>query len=169
MLLLSGCNSAASTLQVSNLTSDQKTKLDANFDPNELSNVHDVLASLDLVDRDGHPVHLESTDRPIMFEAYWCPHCQRTLIMFNNNSTLKRSNPIIISSGYPAHTTLKDAVAAADKEFQLLSLSGFTVYYAINPIQVPGYPSLVFQNNGTTVVLTGEHTEGVWEQAVHQD
>jgi|SRR5579875_180976 len=176
LFLLTGCTNAAnsgaaanSTLHVANLTGYEKTKPDAKFDPKQFANAKQVLSSMTIVNRDGKRVNLVNTTRPVIFAAYWCPHCQRTLVLFHQNSKLKNSDPIVISSGYPPHTTLKTAVATTDKEFSELGLSGFTVYYVVDPIQVPAWPTVIFNSNNTTDVLVGEHTPQVWEKAVQNN
>lgn len=168
LLVVPGCGVAkhSSGIQVSNLTGKDKIKPDGKFDPKQLANASAVLSNLTVVDAQGHSFKLSNTNRPILFEAYWCPHCQRTLVLFNKNSTIMNSKPIIVSTGFPAKTTLKEAVKASEKEFSLLGVSGFTVYYALPAVQVPSYPTLLFHQGQSTDVLLGEHTATVWEQAV---
>lgn len=168
LYILSGCGQATKSpaLQVSNLINYEKVTPDPHFDPQKFTNATQVLASLNLVTSTGKPVHLENSTHPIMFQAYWCPHCQRTLLLFTQNPILKHSGLILISSGYPLHTTLQQAVATTQKEFKELGISGFPVYYELHSIQVPSYPALIFKRAGSSYLLTGEHTEKVWEEAV---
>ncbi|GMA51860.1 hypothetical protein GCM10025857_32170 [Alicyclobacillus contaminans] len=169
ILLLTGCGLSHPAITVSNLTGYEKAQPDASYDPQTLANADQVLNSLKVVDRNGQAVDLRNTNQPILFEAYWCPHCQRTLVLFQHNPVLMGAKPIVISCGFPKNTTLKQAIAASDKEFQLLGLSGFTVYYVVNPVQLPGYPTLLFHKGQAAHVLIGEHTSAVWEQAVRND
>lgn len=168
LIVLPGCGTIKHTpaIHVSNLTSAEKVKPDNQFDPKQLANAAEVLSSFTIVDKKGNEVHLTDSKRPILFEAYWCPHCQRTLILFHNTPAIMNAKPIVISTGFPANTTLQEAVAASKKEFDLLGVSGFTVYYALGNVHVPSYPTLLFHQNQSTDLLSGEHTKQVWEQAM---
>lgn len=169
LFVLTGCGNSSQqspVLKVSNLTAEEKVTPDPQFDPKELANASAYLASLTVVDEHGHKVKLNHTARPILFEAYWCPHCQRTLLLFHKTESIMKQAPIVISTGFPQGTILPEAVAASNKEFGLLGLSGFTVYYALGNVQVPTYPTLLFHQNQSVNLLIGEHSRHIWEQAI---
>lgn len=169
LLMLTGCGNntqQSSVLKVSNLTAEEKVAPDPQFDPKELANASAYLASLTVVDENGNKLKLNHSTRPVLFEAYWCPHCQRTLVLFHKTAPIMKQAPLVISTGFPQGTTLPEAVTASKREFALLGLSGFTVYYALGNVQVPTYPTLLFHQNQSVNLLLGEHTKDIWEEAI---
>lgn len=171
-LLLPSCaptsaSALNSPLPVSNWTGYEQVIPDAKFDAVPITNGRDLLIHLKLTDESGKPVSVAQTDRPIIFEAYWCPHCQRTLITLFKDKDFMALHPIVVSMGYPPDTTLSQAVATSQKEFDILGLSGFTVYYSLGSVSqdvVPSYPTVIFTKRNKMYRLTGEHTSLVWHE-----
>lgn len=124
-----------------------------------------------VLDANGKQVVLSVSQGPILFAAYWCPHCQRTLVLFSKKSQELQAKPVVVCVGYPAGTTLKQAVHVETEEVSELHLATFTTYYDLSPqagdIYAPkGYPTLAYQALGQTKLLFGEHTWSIWKQVL---
>ena len=141
---------------------------DPNYDPvtvkQSLYNRISVLSS------SGEKVQLNAHTQPVLFEAYWCPHCQRTLVLLHQNLKSLHHQPILVSSGFAAGTTLRQAVALSHAEIKDLGLNGFKVYYILGNNYskfVPvGFPTLIFKQKNQLNMLSGEHTLSVWQKAL---
>lgn len=137
------------------------------FDPKSASTAK--YSKVEVLDAQGHHVTLDAHKQPILFEAYWCPHCQRTLKLFEKQLGTLPVQPVVVSMGFDKGTTLQDAVKLGKAESSALGLSGLTVYYSLDPNisdYVPvGFPTMVFNDHGTLKALYGEHTLQAWEAA----
>lgn len=126
--------------------------------------------SVKVLNQNGKAVTLNVSNTPLLFEAYWCPHCQRTIVMLSANRSSLNKVPTIISTGFAPNTSIKQAVYISDQEFKALDLHKFKVYYLLNHSllskYVTDYPTLVFQKNGHTERFAGEHTLNLWERAL---
>ncbi len=118
----------------------------------------------------GSKVSLNARKTPLLFTAYWCPHCQRTLVLLSKNRAVLRQKPIVIAMGYVPHTTLSEAKQLEDAEVKSLGLHGLAVYYLLDPNAtkyVPvAYPTLAFMHGGKLLLMNSEHTLAVWEKAL---
>ncbi|QQE79551.1 hypothetical protein [Alicyclobacillus sp. SO9] len=164
-LLLTGCSSQQPALKVQNLLNKEKTTPDSSFDVKSITPTE--LHSMTIVNKNGNPITFNKT-QPILFEAYWCPHCQRTLLLLSSGQSKLKNPPVIVSTGFPKNTSLKEAVATSKKEFKMLGITGFKVYYALkeNKKLITGFPTLVFTMHSRRVKLVGEHTFSVWKKAL---
>lgn len=105
---------------------------------------------------------------PAVIAAYWCPHCQRTLVLLDRNQKSLKRLPIVISTGYAQGTTLAQAKSLSAQEVASLHLQGFHVYYLLHNWRstVTEFPTLLFLRNGRWMQLYGEHTLAVWRKAI---
>jgi thiol-disulfide isomerase/thioredoxin len=126
--------------------------------------------SITVFDANGRRVTLDAANAPVLFVAYWCPHCQRTLQLLSQNRSELRRLPVMVSMGFVPGTPLSEAVRLTQQEETALHLSGFKTYYALDPSSrqwIPrGYPTLVFDRNGALQMLYGEHTLDVWQKVL---
>ncbi|WP_161624330.1 hypothetical protein [Alicyclobacillus acidoterrestris] len=171
---LAGCNQdnfvqkSSNLIQVSNLTQEEVVPLDNKMDWKDESKYMLELKKVSIVNSQGVSVSVTNLSEPLFFSAYWCPHCQRTLVSFDKNKSIIHDEPIVISTGFPPGTTLKQAVEATNREFHDLGVSGFKTYYCLSGISsslVPIFPTIMFHNHDTIHVLVGEHTSSVWNKA----
>jgi thiol-disulfide isomerase/thioredoxin len=122
------------------------------------------------VDEHGNPIELSPSTKSILFVAYWCPHCQRTLVAFSNHVPLQQM-PVVVSLGFAPGTSLAFAKKVTHEEIVALHLpANLQVDYALslkagNYIK-DGYPTFVFADKGQLQELVGEHTWPVWSQAI---
>jgi|GEM_PF-2013795 len=123
------------------------------------------------VDANGKTVTLDARKEPILFVAYWCPHCQRTLVLLSRNESQLSQLPVVLSMGFQPNTTLAEAKKLTAAEHSALHLSSrFQVYYGLNvdakklvPI---GFPTMVYSARGKLEMLYAEHTLAIWKQAL---
>jgi thiol-disulfide isomerase/thioredoxin len=169
LFLLAGCASGGQgpTAQVANETGVEVTRPNPNYNPAPLQSA-DEFKQLQLYDADGKVVH-PGLDKPLLIVAYWCPHCQRTLVLLNANKDKLKQLPVVISAGFQPNTTLQQAKDITKEEFRLLGISGFQVYYCFTQFSrdlLPMYPTLVYSSDQGLVRLSGEHTLDVWKKAL---
>jgi thiol-disulfide isomerase/thioredoxin len=169
LTLLTGCASGgqAPTVQVANETGVEVTRANPNYNPVPLQSADEV-KQLQLYDANGQVVH-PNPGTPMLIVAYWCPHCQRTLVLLNANKNKLKQLPVVISAGFQPNTTLQQAKDITRQEFKLLGLSGFQVYYCLTDFSrdlLPMYPTLVYSSDQKLVRLSGEHTLDVWSKAL---
>lgn len=118
----------------------------------------------------GKWISLNAMQHPTLFVAYWCPHCQRTLVMLEHNRSKIAQWPTIVFTGYPPGFPLQWAKAIAREEQQALHLP--TIAHADFLIgnddmkYITGFPYLMFVHRGQLTSLVGEHTFSVWQQAL---
>ncbi|WP_040290153.1 TlpA family protein disulfide reductase [Alicyclobacillus hesperidum] len=150
-----------------NRTSDNiiapDTKLDSQ--PVRGSLYKDVL----VLQANGKSAHLDVTHGPLLFVAYWCPHCQRTLQLLTKLQSQLKQIPTLVDVGYPSGATLADAVRIDRAERAQLHLANFPTYFILAPnagdqYAPLGYPTLVYRQGGQTLSLFGEHTSAIWKQ-----
>ncbi|GEO28163.1 hypothetical protein AAC03nite_39480 [Alicyclobacillus acidoterrestris] len=128
-----------------------------------------VYTNVPVYDSSGKKISLDVDKQPIFFEAYWCPHCQRTLVLWNKNHSKLQESPAIVSSGFEPGTTLSQAVALSRAEVNALGLKGFKIYFLLGSAQKytpAGIPSLIFKDKNQIEMLAGEHTLLIWEKAL---
>lgn len=165
-----GCGIQPSKDPVSNIIfenrlGDEIHGQDSNFD---LIPIGDSSNNLVVSSESGSKVTLDVLNAPLFFEAYWCPHCQRTLVLFNEHEREINKLPVIISTGFPPGTDLQQAVNVTKTEFTHLGLHGFTIYYLLGDTKglIPQFPAMMFRYNGLTATISGEHTWDIWKQAI---
>ncbi|MDQ0190241.1 TlpA family protein disulfide reductase [Alicyclobacillus cycloheptanicus] len=152
-----------------------ETKLDVvtpdpNYDPTSVNPA--AYQNLTVYTADGKKVHLDAAKEPILFMAYWCPHCQRTLLLLQKNRSTLKTLPVVVSMGFQPGTTLSQAVKIGEEEKRGLNLTAYQIYYDVDTSQYAalaqkGYPTLVFSDKGKLNQLFGEHTLSVWQQALN--
>ena len=143
----------------------------ASFNPQTASS--NIYSHVSVLTATGKKVILNAKNQPLLFEAYWCPHCQRTLVALNKNKSQLKHLPVLVSEGFVPGTTLTQAVQITRQEFSYFQFSSFQVYYIINSHEVSknapnGFPTLSFVSQGQMLTLTGEHTLSVWKAALNQ-
>ncbi|WP_041695143.1 TlpA family protein disulfide reductase [Alicyclobacillus acidocaldarius] len=109
--------------------------------------------------------------QPLLFAAYWCPHCQRTLQLLTAIRHRLKHMPVIVNVGYPAGTSLQTAIRIAREEDAALHLAPFEQVFILTPSAgdryAPlGYPTLVFRQGSALWSLYGEHRAEIWEKAL---
>ncbi|MBX6351944.1 MAG: hypothetical protein IRZ10_01315 [Thermoflavifilum sp.] len=149
-------------------TAEQRVTPDNTVDP--IPAATNIYGALHVLDASGHKVELDARRTPILFVAYWCPHCQRTLQLLVQNRDRLARLPVVVSMGFVPGTSVEQAVSLTRQEEQALHLAGLTIYYAVDPSSrawVPnGYPTLVYAADGQLRMLYGEHTLSVWQQVL---
>lgn len=142
--------------------------LDTSFDPSPAT--APIYHNITVYNADGKKVTLDASKQPIFFEAYWCPHCQRTLVMLNQNRSNIGQFPVIVSMGFKPGTTVAQAAARSDAELKYFHIKNVKVYFYLGnqtkQLVPKGYPMMVLPHQGQVVSLIGEHTLSVWEQAL---
>ncbi|MCY0875710.1 MAG: hypothetical protein OWT28_05530 [Firmicutes bacterium] len=116
----------------------------------------------------GTPVRLTPALLPALVAAYWCPHCQRTLVLWMRHQLSAMREPVLISTGFAPGTTLVQAEQLTRQEEAALHIHGLRVYYWLANWQpvVKEFPTLLFSENGKEQMLQGEHTWHVWHKAL---
>lgn len=118
----------------------------------------------------GKLVNLDARRQPILFEAYWCPHCQRTIVMLNKHRSQLSSFPILVSFGFQPNTSLHQAIKLTSTELKALNIKNVKVYYVlqyhIRSYAPNGIPELVFSHSDKLESLSGEHTLQIWKMAL---
>ena len=140
------------------------------FNPTPASS--SVYQNITVTASDGKQVVLHPKDQPILIEASWCPHCQRTLVMLDKYQKELKQLPIVVSTGFAQGTSLADAIKISNQERQALHLQNYKEYYLLNPVTakqlVPqGFPTMVFPYQGQLMTLMGEHDISVWKKALN--
>lgn len=131
-----------------------------------------VYTQVKVFDQAGHQVVLNAKEQPLLFEAYWCPHCQRTLVSLNQHRSTLHAFPTLVSMGFVPGTTLNEAIALSDTELNTFHITNVKVYYLLDPTEakqlIHSYPTMVFPYHNQLNLLVGEHTYPVWQQALNQ-
>jgi thiol-disulfide isomerase/thioredoxin len=159
----------ATDISFTNRLNDMLVKPNPKFDVRSTDTT--VYEKVPVYSEDGQKVVLDASKEPLFFEAYWCPHCQRTLVLMNKNRDKLKQMPIIVSIGFPAGTMLKNAVRISHEEMNAFKIHDVKVYYFLteNSSQfVHTYPTLVFSYQGKLGLLQGEHTLSAWQRALNQ-
>lgn len=150
------------------LVNREKTGIDTQYDPQRA--VGNLYHQITVYSADGRQTVLNAENQPILFSAYWCPHCQRTLVLLNQHASSIKNLPIIVSTGFAPGTSLQTAKRLTEEEEQGLHLSGMTVDYLLGSRYqqyVPqGFPTLAYESQGKVDLLIGEHTLQVWQRAL---
>lgn len=152
------------------LRSQEKVTPDPTFDATVVQS--NVYKQVKVLDSAGKLVTLNAAEQPLLFAAYWCPHCQRTLVLLNQNRSKLKEFPVIVSMGFAPGTKLSDAVKLSNQELKTFHISNVKEYYLLNPNEakqvVQSFPTLAFPYQSKVEKLAGEHTLQVWEQAMNQ-
>lgn len=117
----------------------------------------------------GQWVTLNAKQHPILFVAYWCPHCQRTLVLMNQHFHSPNDWPTIVYVGYANGFPLSSAVKIADEEKETFHLSFTKPYFLIGTVEkkyIDGFPFLAFADGKQVDFIVGEHTWPMWEKAM---
>ncbi|QSO51904.1 hypothetical protein JZ785_24570 [Alicyclobacillus curvatus] len=142
---------------------------DPQFDATSVSAA--TYGSVTVYDANGSKVILDAKKTPILFVAYWCPHCQRTLVLLNAHRQSLAQFPTLVSMGFAPGTSLSEAVSITHQEMSYFHIQNVKEYYYLgskSQTLVPqGYPTLVFPSQGSVSAMFGEHTIGAWQQAMH--
>jgi thiol-disulfide isomerase/thioredoxin len=118
-------------------------------------------------DASGRKLTLDASKRPLFFEAYWCPHCQRTLVLLNRHRDQLKQMPVIVSLGYAKGTNLATAKRISDEEMRAFHIQGVDVYYLLDGDHGQySFPTLAFPYHGRVELLRGEHIFPVWQRAL---
>ncbi|PWI57667.1 TlpA family protein disulfide reductase [Sulfoacidibacillus thermotolerans] len=153
-----------------NLLAIDKTTPLATYQPQPVSHAS-AFTHLLVETANGKPVVLDAKEYPLLFEAYWCPHCQRTLVLLNEKRTHLHHLPLFISTGFAPGTTLQQAVQLTEKESTTFGLRDEQMYFLLSNqwrSLIPEFPLLVFYStNGKVEQLAGEHTFPVWKEALY--
>lgn len=174
---LVGCGSTGQTAQAYKQTGNppfrnelnvEKGPVDTKFDP--IPGSANIYQKIPVLNQIGKKVYLDAGKYPILFEAYWCPHCQRTLVLLMHNRSKVKQMPILVSMGFAPKTSLQQAVQLSHEEFHALHIKDVQVYYLLNVN--PGkyvptvYPTLAFLYQHQISLLAGEHIWPVWQKAL---
>lgn len=182
-MLIAGCGTVVSNtpntgaknttnsrdISFTNRLNDMLVTPDPHFDVTPTNTT--VYEKIPVYSENGQKVLLDANTNPLFFEAYWCPHYQRTLVLMNKNRNKLKRMPVIVSIGFPAGTTIKDAVRISHEEMNTFKIHDVKVYYFLeeNPSQfVNIYLTLVFPYQGKLRLLQGEHTISAWQRALSQ-
>jgi thiol-disulfide isomerase/thioredoxin len=168
-ILIGGCGiQPAGNPPVQNLLKKNVIKPLDTFNVKKVNNSTEQ--GIPVVTADGQKQVLDAVNQPVLFEAYWCPHCQRTLLLLAKHRTELKTMPTIVSTGFAKGTTLKQAVSISEQEFKKLGISLSHVTYLIGPnaaeYEPKLFPTLVFPYQGGVGQLQGEHTLAVWMKAL---
>ncbi len=150
------------------LTSEETTPITI-YQPQQVSNAT-AYTQLTVYTATGKKVVLNAATTPLLFEAYWCPHCQRTLVLLNKKRAQLRHFPTLISTGFVPGTSLQSAVHLTDEEATAFGIHHVQTYYLLADWHslVPEFPMLIFRPaHGQVEKLVGEHTFSVWQQAIN--
>ncbi|WP_206885211.1 TlpA family protein disulfide reductase [Alicyclobacillus mali (ex Roth et al. 2021)] len=159
----------AHPLVFQNLTGEMNEGQDPRWDPQPASS--DLYGAVTVWTATGQKELLSADAQPLLFAAYWCPHCQRTLELLTSIRQRLKRDPVIVNVGYPAGTSLKTAVRIAREEDATLHLAPFKEVFVLTPSAgdryAPlGYPTLVFRQGNDLWSLYGQHRAAVWEKAL---
>ena len=117
----------------------------------------------------GEKVVLNASKKPMLFVAYWCPHCERTLFMWKKDHA---KFPDLVFVGYPNGTKFAMAKNRAWSEIHYfhLPVKSSQVYFVIGNQQakyVPqGFPNYIYAQHHQDKSLLGEHTWHVWQSVL---
>lgn len=110
-----------------------------------------------------------TNNNPVAFVAYWCPHCERTLVMWSQHRKAITHFPSLVFVGYPNGTPFSAAKERALAELNYFHIEG-KIYFIIgnqaNAYTPKGFPDLYFLHGNKVVHLFGEHTWSVWKEAL---
>lgn len=159
----------ATSISFQNRTKEMVGPVDTKLDPHSVAGVN--YTSIPVVNANGDHLTLDASQRPVLFVAYWCPHCQRTLQLFTKNMASLGQKPILVFVGYNKGTSLGQAVQVEHEEVRQLHLADFEVYYnlsssASDTYAPLGYPTLVYRSGFGLLSLYGEHTLAIWEKVL---
>jgi thiol-disulfide isomerase/thioredoxin len=130
-----------------------------------------VYASIPALTPEGASLTLTPSERPVVFVAYWCPHCQRTLVLWDQHWSELSVKPVIVATGFEPGTPLAQAKQIDADEIRGLNLKHiqFDAYLLdtnIGKKVIQAYPEVVFQQGDQLLTVTGERTLAVWKQVL---
>lgn len=173
LALLTGCGTIKNTVQVNSVPQNAPVRNLLSVDYNGSSSKFDAMPTRNSIYEDmnvftasGKRIHLDPLKQPILFEAFWCPHCQRTMVLLEKHWSELGEHPIFLSAGFLPGTILTQAKQISSKEFNMLGVHNVTVYYLLGPAPISTFPTLVFRSGTDLKTLAGEHTLQVWEKAL---
>ncbi|RIV29300.1 hypothetical protein D2Q93_00085 [Alicyclobacillaceae bacterium I2511] len=141
------------------------TTVDSHYDPQIVQG--DLYHHISVYAANGRQVALDVAKQAVLFSAYWCPHCQRTLVLLDEHQLSMKTLPVIVSTGFAPGTSLQTAKRLTAEEKRGLHLSGMTVYYLLGSgfrqFVSEGFPTLAYESKGRVNLLVGEHTLQVWQ------
>ncbi|MCL6516534.1 hypothetical protein [Alicyclobacillus sp.] len=128
-----------------------------------------LYGALPVVTPDGRQETLHPADRPVVFLAYWCPHCQRTLVLWDQHWSELPVKPVIVATGFQSGTPLADARRIEEDEIRGLHLQHIQFdAYLLDADEgkrvIQAYPQAVYELDDQLLTLTGERTLDVWKQ-----
>lgn len=173
IFLVSGCGqsvtAAAGPIVFVNRTSQMRVQPDASLDPTRAVGIDE--RQIPVLNDRGTRVYLDAFRGPILFVAYWCPHCQRTLLLLTNHRRNLRQIPTLVFVGYPPQTTFAEARQVVREEHRALHLANFPTFYALSQTAgdtyaPKGYPTLAYPTETGVDLLFGEHTLSIWQKVL---
>lgn len=153
-----------------NITAFEKVTPSSVWNPTKVSvsTYEHVLA----INNNGKKSVLDAKKQPMLFLAYWCPHCERTIDMWTIHQKQIKSFPLLVFVGYPDGTSLAIAKqrAWAELHYFHVPVKENGVYFVIGSKQtkyVPnGFPALFFERGHYIESLLGEHTWSIWKKVI---
>ncbi|MCL6625597.1 TlpA family protein disulfide reductase [Alicyclobacillus shizuokensis] len=166
---LAGCQPIQKSSSVpttfTNRLADEKTTPIAKFDATTKG--ASLYERVTVYDASGRKVTLDAHKQPLLFEAYWCPHCQRTIVLLHQHASQLRRFPVFVSVGFAKGTTLAQAKRINGQEMRAFGIRHAKVYYLLEGDHGQySFPTLAFARDGQVELLKGEHTLPVWKQAL---
>ncbi len=141
---------------------------DPRFDPTSAR--ASIYSDITVYAANGRKVVLDAKNTPILFVAYWCPHCQRTLVLLNKNRQSLSQFPTLVSMGFAPGTSLAEEVRITQEEMNYFHINHVKEYYYLGSnsqkLTPQGYPTLVFPGKRGVLAMFGEHTLSAWQQAL---
>jgi thiol-disulfide isomerase/thioredoxin len=171
-ILVSGCGLTSSSYPPFKVLLDvQKVTPSPSFDAQVVD--AQLYSHVQVYTEDGKRVVLDAKQHPLLFVAYWCPHCQRTLVDLEKNQHQLKELPFVINMGFGPGASLAKAKLIEHQEMQALGLQSMKFYYVVNDPKeqryIPnGFPTLVFSRGDQLLSLYGEHQFDVWQRAINQ-
>lgn len=147
------------------LLTDEQVAPQTNFHPTPAPA---TWSAVSVLTASGSSVRLTDSLLPALVVAYWCPHCQRTLVLFMRHHLSSAQKPTVISTGFAYGTTLLQARQITAQEERALGIKGLHIDYWLADWQavVKQFPTLLFRRDKQWQVLEGEHTWDAWRQAL---
>lgn len=149
------------------LLNQERVTPDPLYDPSPASStLYDRVRVLNAA---GKVVYLDARKTPVLFEAYWCPHCQRTLVLLAKNRTALKQFPVLVSAGFAPGTTFSTAARLSAQEMKTFRIRNVKLYILLGSLSataVPEFPTLAFSAGGKFYTLRGEHVLSAWRSAL---
>ncbi len=117
----------------------------------------------------GKTTVLNATKKPILFLAYWCPHCERVVTLWKNHHV---HFPNLVFVGYPNRTTFSQAKSRAWDEIRSFHLPvvenqvHFIIGQNLKQYVPSGFPEYIYYRDGKMKSMLGEYTWNVWNRVI---